>query len=209
VNLVTAQRLHEQVFRGILPDAGQWRRVNVKIAGSRHVPPRMEKVLPMMDQLEHDYTRSDTAGGDTFRLGAELHQRFEMIHPFSDGNGRVGRLLLNLHFIRHNWPPVMLMPSDRKAYLAALEEGGDGDLANLEELLRKKMASSLLFLLDKVGTQEDELLPLQELEGPAGHSSKYLSLRCQQGALPGLMQRGVWTTSPRAVALYSRHSGRD
>jgi hypothetical protein len=103
----------------------------------------------------------------------------------------------------------MIMPSDRKAYLAALEKGADGDISSLEELLRKKMASSLLFLLDRVGTHEDELVPLEKLADAAGHSSKYLSLRCQQGALPGLMQNGIWTSSSRAVALYCRHVGRD
>jgi Fic family protein len=208
VELVTILRFHEQVFRGILADAGQWRRVNVKIAGGGHIPPRMEKVLPMMDLLEKDYARSDLAGEEAFHLGAELHQRFEMIHPFSDGNGRVGRLLLDLHFLRHNWPPVMIMPSDRKAYLTALEKGADGDTALLEGLLRKKMATSLLFLLDKVGTQEDELVPLDRLGSPTEYSAKYLSLRCQQGALPGLLQKGVWTTSPRALSLYRSHLGR-
>lgn len=209
VGLDTILQLHEQVFRGILIDAGQWRRVNVHILGSRHIPPRMEKVVTMMDLLEKDYVRSDLLGEDIFRLGAELHLRFEMIHPFSDGNGRVGRLLLNLHFLRHGWPPVMLMPQDRKAYLGAIERGGEGVLAPLEGLLRKKTASALLFLLDRVGIQEDELMPLERLQDEAGHSTKYLSLRCQQGALPGLLQNGIWTSSPRAIRLYCKHLGKE
>jgi len=46
IRLSTVLELHEAVFRGILPDAGQWRRVNVRITGVRHAPPRMEKVIP-------------------------------------------------------------------------------------------------------------------------------------------------------------------
>src|SRR5438105_12087098 len=49
IRLSTILELHEAVFRGIKDDAGQWRTVNVRIASSQHVPPRMERVVPMVD----------------------------------------------------------------------------------------------------------------------------------------------------------------
>ena len=129
IRLLTVLQLHEAVFRGIKIDAGQWRRVNVRIAGTRHVPPRMEKVVPMMTEWEAAYAKRDMLGEDLFSLAAWMHFVFESVHPFSDGNGRVGRLLLNLHFLKHNWPPVHVLPPDRNRYLNCLDRGHDGNLA--------------------------------------------------------------------------------
>ena len=106
IALNTVLELHESVFRGVKPDAGRWRRVNVRIGGSRYTPPRMEKIVYEMEELLREYERRDADGENPIALGVWLHHRFESIHPLSDGNGRVGRLLLNLHMLKHNWPPV-------------------------------------------------------------------------------------------------------
>src|SRR2546426_4254909 len=70
IRLVTVLELHEDVFRGIKPDAGLWRRVNVRIAGARRTPPRMEKVVPMMTSWEREYAARDLRGEDAFSLGS-------------------------------------------------------------------------------------------------------------------------------------------
>src|SRR3990170_1125473 len=133
ISLLTVLQLHEAVFRGIKIDAGQWRRVNVRIAGTRHVPPRMEKVVPMMTEWEAAYAKRDMLGEDLFSLAALMHFVFESVHPFSDGNGRVGRLLLNLHFLKHNWPPVHVLPPDRERYLRCFDAADAGDLSAFED----------------------------------------------------------------------------
>src|SRR5438876_4337214 len=73
IRLSSVLDLHETVFRGIKPDAGQWRRVNVRIAGVRHVPPRMEKVLVLMSAWEESYAKQDMEGAGVFPLGARMH----------------------------------------------------------------------------------------------------------------------------------------
>jgi Fic family protein len=209
VTLATALELHEAVFRGILPDAGQWRRVNVRIAGTKHVPPRMERVLDSMEKWVEEYNRRDTVGEGVFFLAAWTHHEFESIHPFSDGNGRVGRLLLNLHFLKHDWPPVHILPPDRESYLSCLEVAHTGNLAKLEDFLRTMMASSLLDLLDQVGTKDDELKPLKAFAAKGPYSAQYLSLRAGQSVLPAVMIRGDWHTSQRALQLYRCEFGRE
>ncbi len=204
----TARELHEVVFRGVLADAGAWRRVNVRIGGMKHRPPRMELVPGRMASWEAAYAKRDTEGEDVFLLGAWMHFEFESIHPFADGNGRTGRLLLNLHFLKHNWPPVHVLPPDRLRYLRALDAGHGGDLAGLKAFLRAAMARSLLDLLDQVGTSEDELKPLRALAARGPYSAKYLGLRAGQEKLPAVKAAGDWTTSPRALRLYRETLGR-
>jgi Fic family protein len=208
VSLVTILEMHEEVFRLIMPDAGQWRRVNVRIEGSKYTPPRLEKVIPLMDSWVKDYDQKDREGEDVFELAARTHHAFEQIHPFSNGNGRVGRLLLNRHFLKHNWPPVSITMAERRAYLKSLEKANSGDLTDLVRLLKVLMASSLVGILDEVGTEQDRLQPFKEMEKEAGKSAKYLTLRAGQGYLPAIKVKGDWHTSKRALALYSEVHGR-
>ncbi len=209
ITMQTVLELHESVFKGVKADAGMWRRVNVRITGSKHAPPRMEKVVREMENLLKEYESRDIQGEGVFPLGAWFHHGFESIHPFSDGNGRVGRLLLNVHLLKHNWPPVHFLPSDRETYLNAMERGHASDLSNLTLLLRELMGRSLLDLLDQVGTAEDELRPLKELSSKAPYSAHYLSLRAGQGHLPAIKAGGDWQTSIRALQLYREVIGRD
>jgi Fic family protein len=208
IDLVTLLELHEEVFRGLLPDYGQWRKVNVMIRGASFTPPRYEKLVGNMEVLMKEYDQRDISGEDVFTLAAWFHYNFERIHPFSDGNGRVGRLLLNLHFLRHNWPPVNIMPVDQDRYLDALGRGNEGDLMPLNDYLRSIMGGSLLNFLSYVGTGEDELKPLGMFGGESPYSAKYLSLRARQGELPAVLTRNDWHTSQRAIRLYIEMVGR-
>ena len=205
----TALELHALVFWRILPDAGKMRRVRVRIVGSPHRPAIPEWLPRMMMEWEDEMAEREMAGGEVFATAAWMHHRFESIHPFSDGNGRTGRLLLNLHLLKHSWPPVHVLPMDREAYMDTFPGGHQGDHASLEELLRVLMARSLLLLLDDVGTDEDRLMDLSQLERDGPYTAKYLALRASQGHLPALKRGGQWWTSRRAVGLYRRDVGKE
>ena len=208
IELKTVLEYHESVFGSVLPDAGMWRRVNVRIRGVRHSPPRMEKIVPEMENWIDEYRQRDIEGEDVFTLAAWMHYGFERIHPFSDGNGRVGRLLLNKHFLNRNWPPVHILPEHRDEYPDCLADASGGDLSGLEAFLMKLSASSLLDLLDRLGTKKDKLISLKKASALTGYSEKYLALRCQQGELPALREGREWRTSQFALELYSKHKGR-
>ena len=63
----------------------------------------------------------DTDGADVLLAAAYFHAKFENIHPFADGNGRAGRLLMNYFLLLNDHPPITIFEEDRKAYYAALE----------------------------------------------------------------------------------------
>ncbi len=210
ITLKTVLELHDDIFHGLLPDAGQWRRINVRIKKASFTPERLEKVVLKMESWERDYRERDLSGESVFSLGAWMHFEFERIHPFSDGNGRVGRLLLNLHFLRKNWPPIHILPQDRKQYLNALSSIDiKNDFVPLEIFLKKLMGSSLVDLLDQVGTtSEDKLITLKEVSNFCSYTPQYLALRCKQGILPSIKHKGEWLTSKRALELYISHIAR-
>jgi Fic family protein len=74
---------------------------------------------------------------------AEIHAGFERIHPFRDGNGRVGRLLLNLLLVRYGAPPAIIYKRDRTKYLKALGRADKGDAGPLAELLARAVRHSV------------------------------------------------------------------
>jgi len=209
VDLGMVQELHERVFKGVKSDAGHWRESNVWIIGASFTPPRWEKVIPLMTEWGKEHAAKEKKRGNVFESAAWMHHSFESIHPFTDGNGRVGRLLLNLHFLKHDWPPVNVAPTNRVEYLIALDKGNDGDMSALSRFLRVAMSQSLIDLLDQVGMmKEDGLRTIAELGKKGPYSAKYLGLRAKQGSLPAIKRAGEWMTSRRTLDLYLKYVGR-
>ena len=95
------------------PDAGLYRTHGVRIMGT-HVPTANHVQIPaLMRKLVRDINRKKA---DEIAHIAEIHSRFEKIHPFGDGNGRVGRLLMHAMALRANRAPVVVLQEQRRLY---------------------------------------------------------------------------------------------
>ncbi|MDE0669565.1 MAG: Fic family protein [bacterium] len=113
---------------------------------------------------------------------AVAHCRFEQIHPFLDGNGRTGRLVLNLVLVRLGLPPVVIYKRDRNHYLQALRSADAGEPGRLGELIARAVLGSLYrFVLPAVAGPA-RLVPLRALAA-ADLSVAALQAAAQRGRL--------------------------
>lgn len=196
----TLQKIHEALTRGILEDAGKYRTKNVRITGATKTPSDFSKVVKLMDALLDEVNKSK---GNAVETSAFLHHRFVEIHPFSDGNGRVARLLNNLYLIRKGYPPIVLKKEDREKYYKFLRSADAGNLAPFANFIARAVDEALMHYLSIFGG-EDELLPLKELVKNSQYSQEYLSLRARQGKLAAVKINDVWHTSRRALEEYTK-----
>lgn len=204
INHVTIQQIHEVVTRGILEDAGRYRTRNVRITGALQSPADWSRIVREMDLL---IARLDAPDRDVVAMTAYFHHRFVAIHPFTDGNGRVARLLTNLYLLRQGYPPVVLDKNDRRQYYAALREADSGDLIPFTRFIARAMSSSLSQWLAVAGGRA-ALVPLKELAAGSPYSQEYLSLAARKGLLDATKIDDTWHASREALDAYMKKHGR-
>ena len=105
--------IHSLVLMDRPDDKGTYRRIPVKIMGAYHEPPQPYLVSAQMEQLIANQKGTKRHPIENVAL---FHLDFEGIHPFIDGNGRTGRLILNLMLMQQGYPPINVKFADRKRY---------------------------------------------------------------------------------------------
>ena len=139
------KEIHYLVLADKKEDRGVYRRIPVSIMGAAHEPVQPYLIQPKMEKLLSDYSKDETH--IVSRL-ARFHIEFEAIHPFIDGNGRTGRLLVNLELMKAGFPPIDIKFADRVSYYNAFDEYHvKHNLGAMEQLFAKAINERLDFYI--------------------------------------------------------------
>lgn len=185
---------------------GAWRQHDIAPFPSGMTPRPFPEVGALMTDWARRARGIGPGKGHVVEELARLHAEFERIHPFRDGNGRAGRVILNLLLVRHGYPPAIVYKKDRTKYLTALDRADRGDSGALTELLARSVRDSIdRFLLPKLAG-DHRLLPLPSLvDDDLSHNA--LLVAAKRGRLRAVRKSDRWYSSRTWVGEYktSRH----
>ena len=118
-------KLHKLCFEGSKNFAGEFRDVEVVIKNHQREVIHQGTLVDYLENELNEFIKWYKLNKNKFKpliLAAIIHNQFEKIHPFQDGDGRVGRLLLNFILIKNNYPPINILLKDRPEYYFTLQE---------------------------------------------------------------------------------------
>ncbi|MCC7570350.1 Fic family protein [Candidatus Micrarchaeota archaeon] len=193
--------IHAIILDRIDPEnAGFYRKWGVKITGTNYTPPNPAKVPRLMQEI---FSLFNSKTAELIETGARIHMKFVDIHPFVDGNGRTARLLLNLYFMRHGYPPVIILRAERSKYIRSIVSAQTkGDFQPFINFIAKAVERSLDIYLDCLGTHPKEYLSLSEAAKFSKHSAEYLSLLSRTGKIEAVKFGRNWKITREAIKEY-------
>ncbi len=202
IDMETVLLLHRVIKAQIDNDAGQLRTIPVHIRGAGFTPPPARDVPLYLAQWVR-WLQSDQAFRyEPVTRAAIAHYDFESIHPFVDGNGRVGRLLLNIMLMQDGYPPALVLRDWRYRYIQALQQASAGDYQAIIDIVGQAVELSLDRYLQACTDATSHLLPMKELAPIFNTTVDYLGQLARTGKF-GAQKRGLhWYATVEAVAKY-------
>ena len=184
---------------------GNWRQHDIHPFPDGMTPPPFPEVdHRMSDWVTHvNRLREEDETSFPERL-AKVHNDFERIHPYLDGNGRTGRLLLNLLLVRLGYPPAIVFKNERTKYLDAMRKADNGDYGPLGELIARAVTNNLYKFVVPAVAGPARLVPLASLvDDNAGLTATALRAAAERGRLRAQKSaNGTWQSSKKWVADY-------
>src|SRR6266481_2571097 len=182
--------LHQMLIGGIKDDiAGRFRKVGEYVRVGTHIAPAPEQVEKMIDALLFEYV-ADVKSFFVDRL-AKFHLEFETIHPFCDGNGRIGRVLINYQLQRLGFPGIIIRDKEKKDYYSTFAEYRDKKTAKkMEKILALSLTESLHKRITYL--KGEKIVTLSDYAKTSHASASALTNAARRQNIPAFREKGVW-----------------
>lgn len=169
--------------------AGRFRKKDEYVRIGTYITPPSERIKQLIDEMLIEYS-SDHISFFLDKI-AKFHLDFETIHPFMDGNGRIGRVLINYHLYRLGFPGVIIRDKEKKVYYSAF--GLYRDDKNTK-IMEKILALALMEALHKRITylKGIKILEVSEYAAKLGKSVQTLLNASKRQTIPAFREKGVW-----------------
>lgn len=195
--------LHKMLIGGIDDSiAGRFRKQGEYVRVGSHIAPAPEQVERMIDALLLSYT-SDHSSYFVEKV-ASFHLGFETIHPFCDGNGRIGRVLMNFQLLQLGFPRMMIRDKEKKAYYEAFSDYRD---KKSSAAMEKIVALSLMESLHKrlAYLTGDTVITLADYAKKENATLSSLINAARRQSIPAFREKGVWKVSEKSARkLYNQ-----
>lgn len=190
--------LHQMLIGGINDDfSGRFRKTGEYVRVGTHVAPAPEKIDAMIDDALNCY--NDEIDKYFLDKIAKFHLDFETIHPFCDGNGRIGRVLMNYQLLRLGLPMIIIRDKEKARYYKSF-----GDYRYLEntKTMEKVLALAITESLHKriAYLKGEEIVRLSEYAKNNSGSVHALLNAARRQNIPAFRERGVWKISASFIA---------
>lgn len=169
--------------------AGRYRKKGEFVRVGTYVAPAPEHVEQMIEQATIAYSSEL----DTFIVSkiAKFHLDFETIHPFNDGNGRIGRVLINLQLMQIGFPSIIIRDKEKMDYYATFKAYRDKEKVDgMESMVLLALFESLHKRLAYLKGQE--IIKLTEYTRDIGETTQNILNKASRQTIPAFREKGVW-----------------
>lgn len=183
-------QIHQMLMGGIDDSiAGRFRSKGEYVRVGTHIAPAPEHVERMLENVLIDYT-SDLNAYFLDRI-ALFHLKFESIHPFCDGNGRLGRVIINFQLLQLGLPRIIIRNSEKERYYQAFRDYADKDSSKvMESILFLGLTESLHKRLSYL--KGAEIVRLSDYVRQNGLSAPAVTNAARRQTIPAFREKGVW-----------------
>ncbi len=182
--------LHKMLLSNIWDEvAGRFREGNEYVRVGNHIAPAPQEIKGGVEKMLSEYNASSHE--NIIKRIAKIHLAFETLHPFNDGNGRIGRVINNYLLIREGFVPINIKFIDRKKYYSAFKEFNEkGTTTIMEEIVGKALTNSyhkrLAYLEGK------NIVTLSDFAKSNKISHSNLINKAGRQTIEAFLEKGVW-----------------
>lgn len=190
LNIDTMLLLHKMLISNIRDDiAGRFRNENEFVRVGSHIAPNPQEIEERIKKMLSEYNAINYE--NIIKRIARLHLTFEYIHPFVDGNGRIGRVINNYLLIREGFVPINIKFIDRGKYYQAFKDFDEKDKTDImEEIVGRSLINSYYKRLAYLENKKIIKLAQYAKDQKISHSS--LLNKANRQTIEAFLEKNIW-----------------